>query len=701
LAVLVGAVLCCFVTYGQDQPLKVPGANNPQAVAVVIGIKDYQSPDVPDVDFAISDARSVRQVLIDTLGYREANIRLLTDNQATLSRLRTLIKAQLPNLVSAGQSDLFLYFSGHGAPSANTKEAHLLPWDYDFGDEPSALNAYGIKDLYADLAALKAKSVTVMLEACFSGQTDSGIALLKNASALLIVNDNPVSGLGDNSVVITASGNQEVASWDRQHQHGLMTYHWLQAMRGEAADEQGRLTADTLKRYLVEKVPPDARRLQGRNQTPEVRSSPPNRVLASLPVSAVRQGQATIGVAYGSLRIIAIEGGDLFIDGVREITLQAGGVYDRQQIRVGPHNIEIRKDGVSLTRNVVVEPNKLLSETVRFTVDRGQVEVFSGRIAISVEQGGKVFIDGTETQTLPPFARFTTPDLPAGLHRVRVENSPAYAPVEQTVTVRPNETATLNVVLGTAAAPPPAPPPPAPTPTPRAPVANSLGMQFLRIEPGTFLMGCSGNTPCTVDERPAHTVRLTKAFEMGRTEVTQAQFQVIMGSLPPGSAVGVDLPVKNVTWNETQEFVQRLNARNDGWRYRLPTEAEWEYAARAGTTGEMPSSPPDSVGWHSGNSNGQLHIVGTKQPNAWGLYDMQGNLMEWVQDRFGAFSSEAQTDPVGPGPAAGPNRVLRGSTFFNPAAAMRLSTRSIGGPTDRAGGVGFRVVRESAPAAGR
>src|SRR5262249_14357205 len=146
-----------------DQPLKVPGANNPRAVAVLIGISDYDSPDVPKMDFAVRDAQAVSRVLIDTLGYPTQNVLLPTKKDASSSRLKQLVQRQLKNLVVEGQWDVFFYYSGHGAPNANTKDAYLLPWDYEFGDEPNSVNAYAIEDLYADLAALKAKSVTVML----------------------------------------------------------------------------------------------------------------------------------------------------------------------------------------------------------------------------------------------------------------------------------------------------------------------------------------------------------------------------------------------------------------------------------------------------------------------------------------------------------------------------------------------------------
>src|SRR5439155_15211315 len=142
-------------------------------------------------------------------------------------------------------SDVFFYFSGHGEPNVQMKEAYLIPWDFDSQDEPTTDTAYSVKDLYADLAKLKARSVTVVLEACFTGQSKSG-PLIKAARPLRIDVDNPAQAMS-NGVVITASGPSEIASDHPARPHGLLTYYWLRAMRGEAGDAQGRVTPGTLK----------------------------------------------------------------------------------------------------------------------------------------------------------------------------------------------------------------------------------------------------------------------------------------------------------------------------------------------------------------------------------------------------------------------------------------------------------------------
>lgn len=166
-----------------------------------------------------------------------------------------------------------------------------------------------------------------------------------------------------------------------------------------------------------------------------------------------------------------------------------------------------------------------------------------------------------------------------------------------------------------------------------------------------------------------------------------------MGS-NPSHFKGADRPVENVSWNDVQEFLQRLNARNDGYRYRLPTEAEWEYAARAGSKsaryGEL-----NAVAWYDDNSGKETHPEGQKQPNAWGLYDMLGNVWEWVQDWYSGsyYQQSPGTDPQGP--SSGSSRVLRGGSWDYIDWLVRASSRLYVEPGNRYNNFGFRCVREA------
>ena len=213
-------------------------------------------------------------------------------------------------------------------------------------------------------------------------------------------------------------------------------------------------------------------------------------------------------------------------------------------------------------------------------------------------------------------------------------------------------------------------------------------IEFVRIPAGTFRMG-SKSKLADSDERPLRQVRISRAFEIGKYEVTRSEWWAVMGR--NSSSQCGRCPITGVSWNDVQEFIGILNqAAGQGTRYRLPTEAEWEYAARAGTKGERYASSLDAIAWHGGNSGSALHAVGGKQPNAFGLYDMLGNVYEWVQDRYGPYSGSNVTDPTGP--TAGRYRVSRGCSWGSGASYCRAAHRDGSAPGDRGDYLGFRLA---------
>jgi formylglycine-generating enzyme required for sulfatase activity len=240
------------------------------------------------------------------------------------------------------------------------------------------------------------------------------------------------------------------------------------------------------------------------------------------------------------------------------------------------------------------------------------------------------------------------------------------------------------------------PPPPVTSPAPPAPEKawrNSIGMEFLLIPAGEFQMGSNNGDS---DEKPVHKVRLSKAFYLGKYEVTQAQWQAMMGNNPSRFTGDDRRPVEQVSWEDTQEFIKRLNVKEGGTKYRLPTEAEWEYAARAGTTTAYSfGDDPRQLGeyaWFYDNAGQATHPVGQKKPNPWGLYDMHGNVWEWVQDWYAAYSAGTAVDPAGP--AAGSSRVLRGGGWFDNAVCCLSAFRGRDAPGGRSGFLGLRLLRE-------
>ena len=229
---------------------------------------------------------------------------------------------------------------------------------------------------------------------------------------------------------------------------------------------------------------------------------------------------------------------------------------------------------------------------------------------------------------------------------------------------------------------------PAPSFEPRR---NSIGMELVLIPPGEFKMGSDSDRP---DEKPSHPVVISKAFYLGKYEVTQAQWQEVMGTNPSHFKGDPNRPVERVSWKMVQEFINKLNAKEGHNLYRLPTEAEWEYAARAGSTTKYYFGDDDALleqyAWFNKNDKGATHPVGQLKPNAWGLYDMMGNVWEWVQDWRGPYAAGHQVDPQGP--ATGNARGYRGGGWGYPHIRCRVAFRSYDSPDYVYGTHGFRLA---------
>ena len=223
--------------------------------------------------------------------------------------------------------------------------------------------------------------------------------------------------------------------------------------------------------------------------------------------------------------------------------------------------------------------------------------------------------------------------------------------------------------------------------------ANGVSFEMMYVKGGTFTMGATSvqGSDAEYDEKPVHSVTLS-SFYICKYEVTQALWQAVMGS-NPSFRKGDDLPVESVSWDDCQTFIRKLNALT-GKNFRLPTEAEWEFAARGGNHSRgykyAGSNNIETVAWYDGNSGGKTHVVGTKSPNELGLYDMSGNVWEWCQDWYGSYSSASQTNPTGA--SSGSRRVLRGGSWYSIAWYCRSSYRGSIMPDFCDSGNGLRLV---------
>ena len=323
----------------------------------------------------------------------------------------------------------------------------------------------------------------------------------------------------------------------------------------------------------------------------------------------------------------------------------------------GQHEVTIRRTGYrEVTRLVFV------SGDTRIRIELERMEP-RGRLTLDLAPpDATVSLDDSRTSYRPGIR------LPNGRHAVTVAR-PGYRPATQTVLVSGDTRVRIELEMV----------------EPRGPA----GMEFVWIPPGAFRLG-SASSNADGDERPLTQVRISQGFWLGKHEVTQREWEAVMDSNPSHFSGCRGCPVEQVSWGDVQEFVSRLNEQEGRQVYRLPTEAEWEYAARAGSTRDR-DGELDTIAWYFDNSGARTSQVGQKRPNAWGLYDVLGNVWEWVGDRHGPYPGGTVTDPRGP--RSGAKFVLRGAGWASGASSARVSNRLDVGPNDRRNYHGFRVLR--------
>ena len=342
------------------------------------------------------------------------------------------------------------------------------------------------------------------------------------------------------------------------------------------------------------------------------------------------------------------------------------------EILIGTHTLKLEKNGCApITKTITIKENETL--TVNEKLQTGK------EITIKTDKSGdKVYVDGNYAGLSP-----VTTTVAFGLHNIKAERDgktvsknievshvETHGRVssdkeEYMLTFSSNETFTVNGVSFT----------------------------MIKVEGGTFSMGATSEqgSDADSDEKPVHSVTLSDYY-IGETEVTQELWEAVMGSNPSYSK-GSKKPVENVSWNDCKEFITKLN-RLTGKNFRLPTEAEWEYAARGGKKSKgykySGSNTIGNVAWYGDNSGSTTHNVKTKTPNELGIYDMSGNVWEWCEDWYGNYSSGSQTNPKGS--SSGSIRVLRGGGWSGYATSCRVSDRSGSSPGGRDSNLGFRVV---------
>ena len=353
-------------------------------------------------------------------------------------------------------------------------------------------------------------------------------------------------------------------------------------------------------------------------------------------------------------------------------------------LKEGMHLIEAKKEGYRSQQRTIN-----LSQQQRLDVAFNELAAIQGNLSVNYKPfGADVYVDGKNMGQSPRVIN----GLLVGNHKVEIKKD-GYGTDSKIVNILEGQTATIAGVLTTNTSSSVASGTSSSGNTITIPVKNGISIDMVRVEAGTFTMGATAEMKDPFDwEKPTHQVTLTNDYYIGKYEVTQALWQAVMGN-NPSYFKGGNLPVEQVSWDDCQEFLSKLNSIT-GKKFRLPTEAEWEYAARGGKKSRgyqySGSNNLSDVAWYDRKSNNKTHAVGTKQSNELGIYNMSGNVCEWCQDLFEEYSSSSQVNPTGAN--SGSHRVFRGGSWNGYARYCRSSYRNSISPDGRGYDFGLRLV---------
>ena len=666
-------------------PARAEVPRNDYGVAVIIGNKTYPGR-TPDAEYAHNDAVAMKKFVVDRLGYRPGNIIDLRD--ATKGQMEAVFgtkethKGKLFNWLRSGKSDVIVFYSGHGVPGLQDKRGYLLPVDGD--PNLAEITGFPVDRLYANLAKLPARSVTVFLDACFSGETPKGM-LIRAASGLTVTPRAPETARS--LTVITAAQGDQFASWDEDAKHGLFTRHLLLALGGRAdgsayGDGDGNVSLTEVKKYLDDEMTYQARRRYGRAQM----------------VSVEGIGTVVLASFTPSRRPAEILSFEEFrpLPSVQVAELDASYVaLKTANVRSEPTTASAKLGGIARDSGVTVTGTVAGGKWLRIERPGGQVGYIFASLLAPVDSGeiaawGKVK-DAKAAGAVTAFLR----SYPGGHFAARAKQLEAALTLQVAAVIPPEVTAPRPVkpVVGVY-----------PGRRPGDSFKDCADCPEMVVVPsGAFRMGdLQGGGDS--DEKPVHDVRIGYSFAVGKFEVTFTEWDACVSAGGCGGYRPADQgwgrgwrPVMKVSWDDAQAYVSWLSAKT-GQSYRLLSEAEWEYVARAGTgTKYSWGNQFDSA---KANNNGSTtRPVGSYEPNGFGLYDVHGNVLEWVEDCWHDDYNGAPTD--GSAWTSGSDcsrRVLRGGAWYYNPGALGAAYRSWLGTGDRDDDrVGFRLARTLSP----
>jgi len=627
--------------------------------ALVVGVSDYNKwPDLPN---AVKDAKEVASTLRG-LGF---TVKTLLD--PTSKQLKTAFSDIAFGIGSERNRAVLFYFAGHGETlklADGTELGYIIPKDcplktrnpIGFDDK-----AISMKDIEVLALKVKSKHFLMLFDSCFSGSLFN----LVRAAPVDITEKSakPVRQF------ITAGGPGEQVP-DRS----IFKIVFLDGIKGYAdLNGDGYVTGSELGMHLQDKVVNYTRGGQhpqyGKINNPKLDKGDFIFRLASSGAVVAEPGKTTISVECN------VAGARVLVDG-REIGWTP--LIDLP-LSPGEHQVRVVREGYDPYRKRVrLERGRSLT----LYVDLSKARPRTGRLYVETEP------EEARVRVLNIRPRFYQGiELDPGRYHLEI-SAKGYEPERRWVQLAAGEDRYISIHLRQMSITAPA--------AEGAVFKNSIGMKFVLIPPGTFTMGSPSDELGRRRDERQHRVTLSKPFYLQTTEVTQAQWREIMGN-NPSRFKAADHPVESVSWHDGQEYIKRLNEIEGTDKYRLPTETEWEYACRAGSTTRFcfgdDAQMLGEYAWYYNNSNGHAYLVRQKKPNAWGLYDMHGNVWEWCQDWHGPYPKGHVTDPKGP--SSGKFRTFRGGCWGDFAREGCRSACRIGcDPGNRDDFIGFRVARD-------
>ena len=640
---------------------------------LVVGIETYQDARL-NLRCARADAQAIYNVMVDPeCGmFPEENVRLLVDAEATRENVwRSLAGLRR----AAGQDDtVWVYYAGHAAP----EESHVYWVTYDADVDDLYATGLANNDIRRVLDEIRARQLIVLLDCCHAAAT----SVQKNPTrAVLTAKEVFQSYQGKGRITLSSSDGKEKSVELGDVGHGAFTYFLEKGLRGEAdRDGDGVVTADKLWSYLRHQVS-EASQKAGNRQTPVLMGEMTHDLALTLNPASTRRKKEIAD---------AIEA----LVGLREDQLTTEeGRFCLEILRRGPQSAE---------ENVIAAELANLRE--------GKLQIATFRLLVRSALEPRPIPEAEPPRTHPEPAATIRPKRPAKAaptdfvrqpcpacgRALRVPANYAGRTVSCPGCKTPLDVSRDLRQLALAATG---------GQEPRIVRPERLvigqGIELVLIPAGEFLMGSpDSDEEAAKDEKPQHRVRITKPFYLGVHPVTQSQYEPLMGTNPSHFKGDGNRPVEGVSWEDANAFCRKLSeamsAEGGGLECRLPTEAEWEYACRAGTTTRY-CFGDDAAGlgqyaWFFENWNRTTHPVGQKKPNAWGLYDVHGNVWEWCQDGYDReyYARCPVEDPVCPSRAS--LRVLRGGSWGHNARDVRSARRICCAPGYRYNTFGFRLA---------